>query len=169
MQMILTVGRIVGCEPQALALITQYQQELEAIKTSAQRFPHRPRVYFEEWGIEGGPLISGIRWVEELLEVAGGICIFPELRQHQSAKDRIIQPEEVIARDPEIIIASWCGRPVKKAVIRNRPGWSQISAIRHNHLYEVKSTYILQPGPAALTEGVVIVMEIFDRWEQEHS
>jgi iron complex transport system substrate-binding protein len=89
-----------------------------------------------------------------LLEVAGGDSVFPELRTQQSAKDRIVNPAEVIARDPQVIIGSWCGRQVKKNLIRAREGWTNISAVRDDQLYEVKSTYILQPGPAALTEGL---------------
>lgn len=100
------------------------------------------------------PAYLGICWVEELIETAGGECIFPELRKHQSAKNRIVNPADVIFKDPEVIIGSWCGRAVKKEWIRQRDGWDQISAIRNNHIYEVKSAYILQPGPAALTEGL---------------
>jgi iron complex transport system substrate-binding protein len=98
--------------------------------------------------------ISGIRWVDELIETAGGECVFPELRKHQAAKDRIVNPADVIDRDPEVIIGSWCGRAVKKEWIRKRDGWDRISAVRNNHIYEVKSAFILQPGPAALTEGL---------------
>jgi iron complex transport system substrate-binding protein len=150
-EMILTVGRIVGSEEKARALVALLQTELEAIRDSASRFAHRPRVLFEEWY---EPLISGICWVEELIETAGGECIFPELRKHQSAKNRIVNPADVIACDPEVIIGSWCGRAVKREWIRKRDGWNQISAIRNDHIYEVKSAYILQPGPAALTEGL---------------
>ncbi len=151
LQMILTIGRIVDCGEKARQLLMSLQSGLAAIAQSASRFPHRPRVLFEEWH---DPLISGICWVEELLEIAGGECIFPELRRHQAAKDRIVNPADVIAADPEVIIASWCGRPVKKAFIRKRDGWQEISACRSDHIYEVKSPFILQPGPAALTEGV---------------
>jgi iron complex transport system substrate-binding protein len=151
LEMILTVGRIVGGEEKARKLVSSLQSELDAIAKSAERFAHRPRVFFEEWY---DPLISGIRWVDELLEIAGGECIFPDLRRHQAAKNRVVNPSDVIARDPEVIIASWCGRHVKKNVIKERPGWQQISACRDNHVYEVKSAFILQPGPAALTEGV---------------
>ena len=150
LDMILTVGRIVGGEEKARALVALLQAELDAIRDSASRFAYRPRVLFEEWY---DPLISGICWVEELIETAGGECIFPELRKHQSAKNRIVNPADVIAKDPQVIIGSWCGRAVKKDWIRQRDGWDQISAIRNNHIYEVKSAYILQPGPAALTEG----------------
>ncbi|MGH9958908.1 MAG: ABC transporter substrate-binding protein, partial [Pyrinomonadaceae bacterium] len=151
LEMILTVGRIVGCPEKAMALVTSLQSELDAIAASASRFPYRPRGLFEEWYV---PLISGIRWVEQLIEIAGGECTFPELRQHQGAKDRVVNPANVIERDPQVIIGSWCGRQVKKALSRQRDGWEQISAVRDNHLYEIKSAYILQPGPAALTEGV---------------
>ena len=151
LEMILTVGRIVGGEEKARQLVSSLQSELEAIADSTTRFAHCPRVFFEEWY---DPLISGIRWVDELIEIAGGECIFPDLRRQQAAKDRIVNPADVIARDPEVIIASWCGRHVKKNVIREREGWQEISACRDNHIYEVKSAFILQPGPAALTEGV---------------
>lgn len=151
LEMILTVGRIVGGEEKAQALVARLQAELDAIRDSASRFSHRPRVLFEEWY---EPLISGICWVEQLIETAGGECIFPELRKHQAARNRIVNPADVVAKDPEVIIGSWCGRAVKKEWIRKRDGWDQISAIRNNHIYEVKSAYILQPGPAALTEGL---------------
>jgi iron complex transport system substrate-binding protein len=151
LEMILTVGRIVGSEAKARELVALLQTELDAIRGSASRFTYRPRVLFEEWY---EPLISGICWVEELIETAGGECVFPELRKNQSAKNRIVNPADVIACDPEVIIGSWCGRALKKEWIRKRDGWDQISAIRNNHIYEVKSAYILQPGPAALTEGL---------------
>jgi len=151
LEMILTVGRIVGCEEKARSLVASLQTELDSIRNSASRFGRRPRVLFEEWY---EPLISGICWVEELIETAGGECIFPELRKNQSAQNRIVNPADVIAKDPEVIIGSWCGRAVKKEWIRRRGGWNQISAIRNNHIYEVKSAYILQPDPAALTEGL---------------
>lgn len=143
---ILTVARIVGSEEKGLALVAELRSGLEAIQASADRFPHRPRVFFEEWN---DPLISGIRWVDELLEIAGGAPLFPELRCCQGAKQRILDPGAVREREPEVVIASWCGRKVNKQAIRVRDGWQDI-----RHIYEVKSTYILQPGPAALTEGV---------------
>lgn len=151
LQMILTLGRLVGSAAAALALVERLQNELEALRQSALRFPKRPRVYFEEWY---DPLISGIRWVEELIEIAGGECVFPELRHQPAAPQRIITAEAVLAANPDVIIASWCGRPVRKATLRQRPGWQAITAVQRDHLFEIKSTYILQPGPAALTEGV---------------
>jgi iron complex transport system substrate-binding protein len=159
-QMILCLARIVGCEDKGLELVANLQSDLEAIRQSAQKFPKRHKVLFEEWH---DPLISGIRWVEELIELAGGESVFPELRNCQAAKDRIVSHEEIIKRNPEVIIASWCGRQVKKQKIREREGWSNIAAIRNNHIYEVKSTYILQPGPASLTEGVRQIHAILAR------
>lgn len=151
LQMILWLGGIVGRAERAAQLVAQMQAELDAIAQSAAKFNHRPRVFFEEWN---DPLISGIRWVDELIEIAGGTPLYPELREHQAAKDRILNPDDVARRDPEIIIGSWCGRALKKKVIRERANWEDVSAVRNNHIYEIKSTYILQPGPAALTEGV---------------
>lgn len=150
LEMISTIGRLLGCAERAEALISELQSGLEQIRASAARFQRRPRVLFEEWY---DPLISGIQWVEELIEIAGGEPVFEHLRNYQSARDRILDPAMVVERDPEVIIASWCGRQVKKASIAARSGWSQISAVRNKRIFEIKSTYILQPGPAALTEG----------------
>jgi len=151
LQMIMIIGRIVGCEAKAQQAVASLEALLKSIAESASHLPSRPRVFFEEWN---DPLISGIRWVEELIEIAGGEPVFPELRLEKSAKNRIVSPQEVRSRNPEVIIASWCGRPVKKAQIRNREGWSDVIAVRLDNIFEVKSTYILQPGPAALTEGI---------------
>jgi iron complex transport system substrate-binding protein len=151
LEMILTLGRLTGVPERSRALVEELEDGLDGIARSATRFPRRPRTLFEEWN---DPLISGIRWVEELIEIAGGEPAFPELRSGRSAKERTLNPEAVIARDPEIVIASWCGRRVSKEFIRSRRGWAAIAAVRDNRIYEIKSTYILQPGPAALTEGV---------------
>jgi len=151
MEMILTIGRIVGSADKAEQLVATLQSDMDAIAQSALRFPYRPRVLFEEWY---DPLISGIRWVDELIEIAGGAPIFTELRECQSAKDRIVDPAIVIDRDPQVIIGSWCGRQVKKDLVRARHRWDNISAVRNDQIYEIKSAYILQPGPAAVTEGL---------------
>ncbi|HEY4424590.1 MAG TPA: cobalamin-binding protein [Pyrinomonadaceae bacterium] len=151
MEMILTIGRIVGNAEKAEQLVATLQSDMDAIAQSVSRFPYRPRVLFEEWY---DPLISGIRWVDELIEIAGGAPIFTELRECQSAKDRIVDPANVIDRDPQVIIGSWCGRQVKKDLIRAREGWAAISAVRNDQIYEIKSAYILQPGPASVTEGL---------------
>jgi len=151
LQMIQVLGGMVGRQARAEALTASLTQGLDAIRASAARFPSRPRVFFEEWD---DPLISGIAWVEELIEVAGGQTIFPERRAAGLARDRIVAPAEVAARDPEVVLASWCGKAVRKRTIYERGGWAAVTAIAGGHVYEVKSTYILQPGPASLTEGV---------------
>jgi iron complex transport system substrate-binding protein len=150
-EMILMLSRIVCTESAGLALVDKLRGELGRIEESAREFPRRPRVFFEEWM---DPLISGIRWVDELIEIAGGQPVFPDLREQHSAKGRVVEPAAVIAANPEVIVASWCGRKVSKEQIRARGGWQNIAAVGTSHIYEVKSTYILQPGPAALTEGV---------------
>ena len=149
--MILMLARIVAAERAAAELVEQLRRELSQIAAAAARFPYRPRVFFEEWM---DPLISGIRWVDELMEIAGGEVVFPELRLQHAAKGRIVEPSAVVAANPEVIVASWCGRKVNKEQIRSREGWETMEAVRSGHIYEIKSTYILQPGPAALTEGV---------------
>jgi iron complex transport system substrate-binding protein len=151
LQMIRMLGGLVGCSARAEALATSLEQGLDEIRASAARLPRRPRVFFEEWD---EPLISGIEWVDELVELAGGDPIYPELRRAKLGKDRIVSPDETARRDPEVIIGSWCGKAVRTDKIAARPGWASVSAVRHGHLYEVKSALILQPGPAALTDGV---------------
>jgi len=151
LDVILTVARVVAAESAGIALVERLQKGLDKIAQSSHNFPRKPRVFFEEWM---DPLISGIRWVDELVEVAGGEAIFPELRKQHSAGGRIVEPGAVVAANPEVIIASWCGRKMNKDQIRARPGWDTIDAVRDGHIYEVKSTFILQPGPASLTEGV---------------
>ncbi|MGH9200988.1 MAG: ABC transporter substrate-binding protein, partial [Vicinamibacterales bacterium] len=161
LQMIRMLGGIVGVPEKAADLVASLERGLEEIRASATQLPRRPRVYFEEWD---DPLIGGIRWTEELIEIAGGEPVFPEHRDASLAKDRIVTSDQVIARAPDIIIGSWCGKPVRVEKIKARPGWDQIPAVRDGHIYEVKSTYILQPGPAALTEGVAQIAAILQRW-----
>jgi iron complex transport system substrate-binding protein len=151
LEMIAVLARLVGKQREGQALVDSLQRGLRAIAASAQTFPHRPRVFFEEWK---DPLISGIRWVEELVEFAGGEILFPELAACGKAQDRVVNPAVVAERDPEVILASWCGMKVNKTLIRSRPGWSSTSAVRNGHIYEIKGAYILQPGPASLIEGV---------------
>jgi iron complex transport system substrate-binding protein len=151
LQMIRMLGGLVGCQDDAARLAERLSADLDRLRESAAAFPRRLRVFFEEWD---NPLISGIRWVEELVEIAGGTPIFPELAAAGLARDRIVDPAEVARRDPEVIFASWCGKRMRKATITGRAGWNEVSAVRHDRIFEVKSTYILQPGPASLTEGV---------------
>jgi iron complex transport system substrate-binding protein len=151
LQMIRIVGALVGRGEDGDALARTLAAGLEEIRTRAAGLPRRPRLFFEEWD---EPLISGIRWVEELVEIAGADPIFPELRHASLGKDRIVDPAAVIERNPDIIVASWCGKAVKKRTIVERPGWDRIAAVRDGEIHEIKSTYILQPGPAALTDGI---------------
>lgn len=145
------ISRILGKQAQGDDLIRSYSQGLERIAASAKTFPFRPRVFFEEWN---DPIISGIEWVEELVEIAGGQPIFPELRRCRKAQDRVVFWDRVVEFNPDVIFASWCGMKVKFDEIRSRAGADQIAAIRRDQLFEIPSSLILQPGPAALTEGI---------------
>jgi iron complex transport system substrate-binding protein len=164
LQMIRILGGIVGCAERADALALRLERDLEAVR-SATTAVSRPRVFFEEWD---DPLISGIRWVEELIETAGGTPIFPELRGAGLGKDRIVQPDEVVRRCPDVVIASWCGKAVRTERIAARAGWGDMPAVRDGHIYEIKSAYILQPGPAALTDGLRQLCEILARVRHAH-
>jgi iron complex transport system substrate-binding protein len=158
LQMIRMLGGLVGRQDRADALAGELERGLDRVREQASRLPHRPRTFFEEWD---EPLISGIRWVEELVEIAGGAPIFPELKDARLARDRIVDPAEVARRNPEVIFASWCGKRMKKATIVGRPGWDRVNAVARDRIYEIKSTYILQPGPASLTEGVAQLHSAF--------
>ena len=163
LEMIALLSRLVRKEAAGAALIGELQHGLVEIAESAKVFTHRPRVYFEEWN---DPLISGIEWVEELIEIAGGEVIFPELKRCGKAKDRMVDPAEVVRRDPEVILASWCGRKVRTEQICSRPGWNQVSAVRMGHVYAIPSDVILQPGPAALTDGLSAIHALMARWAE---
>jgi iron complex transport system substrate-binding protein len=166
LQMIRMLGGLVGCSDGAHALASGLERDLDGIRDESMRVPVKPRVYFEEWD---NPLISGIRWVEELIAIAGGEPIFPELATAGLGKERIVAADEVIRRDPDVIVASWCGKPVRREQIEQRPGWDGISAVRRGHVYEIKSTVILQPGPAALSEGIRSLHAIVRRVADELS
>ncbi|HSH29011.1 MAG TPA: cobalamin-binding protein [Thiohalobacter sp.] len=162
--MIRTLGALVDAVEKTAALIETLQAGLRDIEAAAAALPRRPRVYFEEWN---DPLISGIRWVSELIAVAGGEDCFAELSVEHSAKRRIIaDPHAVIARAPDIIIGSWCGKRFRPEQVQARPGWVAIPAVRDNRIFEIKSCDILQPGPAALTDGVRQLHEIVMAWAQ---
>ena len=149
--MVLAVGALVGRAGEADRLVEELRAHLRAVAALAAALPRRPRVHFEEWD---DPLITGIRWVAELVEVAGGDYLFPERSTGHAAKDRIVDPAEVVRRDPEVILASWCGKTVRPAVISARPGWDTTAAVRAGRVHDVSPTLILQPGPAALTDGL---------------
>src|SRR6202048_2674522 len=161
--MIRTLGALVGAAKRADQLATGYEQRLASIASTARPAP-KPKVYFEEWD---EPLISGIGWVSELIEIAGGEDILPELRFQQSAKDRIISPDTVRDAAPDVILASWCGKKVVPNRIRQRAGWGDIPAVRNNRIVEIKSPLILQPGPAALTDGLDAIVAAL--WDQQPS
>lgn len=158
LQMIAILGGMIGCEQKAQAYVAGLRDGLDAIRSKAAQLSRRPRVYFEEWD---EPRISCIRWVSELVGIAGGEDIFPELAAQPLGKDRIIADDaEIISRDPDIIIGSWCGKKFRAERVTERPGWERVSAVANNQLHEVKSALILQPGPAALTDGVSALHEI---------
>jgi iron complex transport system substrate-binding protein len=150
MAMIRTLGALVGVAERADQLATRFEERLASIAAVARPSP-RPKVYFEEWD---DPLISGIGWVCELIEIAGGEDVLPDLRFQAAAKDRIISPDAVRAAAPDVILASWCGKKVVTDKIRKRPDWNEIPAVRNDRIVEIKSALILQPGPAALTDGL---------------
>jgi len=148
--MIRTLGALVGAAERAELLAAGFEARLAEVAATPRPAP-KPKVYFEEWD---DPLISGIGWVSELIEIAGGEDLLPQLRLQQSAKDRIISPDTVRDAAPDVILASWCGKKVVPDRIRKRPGWETIPAVRDNRIVEIKSPLILQPGPAALTDGL---------------
>jgi len=152
LRMIRTLGGMIGREAGAASLVERLQQHLEGIRGAAAALPARPRVYFEEWD---SPQISGIRWVSELVAIAGGEDCFPELGREPLAKNRIIADAlEVPRRRPDLVLGSWCGKKFQPTAVAARPGWENVPAVRDGELHEVKSSIILQPGPAALTDGV---------------
>lgn len=151
------LSRILGKADEGDLLIAAWQAGLHEIASAAAGFPRRPRVYFEEWN---EPLISGIQWVEELIEIAGGDPIFPDLRKERKAEDRVVSWDAVVDRNPDVILASWCGMKVSKDEILARPRADQVTAIRTGQIHEIRSSLILQPGPAALTEGIRIIHRI---------
>ncbi|AGK57517.1 periplasmic binding protein [Hyphomicrobium denitrificans 1NES1] len=149
--MIRTVGALIGCSEKANELARTFEERVRRIAAETRSRSHRPRVYFEEWD---DPMISGICWVSELIEVAGGDDVFPEMRSAAAAKDRIVSTGEVAARAPDVILASWCGKKVRREKISARDGWQHIPAVANGRIHEIKSPLILQPGPAALTDGL---------------
>jgi iron complex transport system substrate-binding protein len=165
LHMITLLGAMVGVHEKAHALMAKYRQLIETIQTDAAALPCRPCVYFEEWD---EPMISGIRWVSELIAIAGGKDCFAELATEQSAKQRIIADSlEVVRRAPDIIIGSWCGKKFRPDHVAMRPSWDSIPAVRNDQLFEIKSCDILQPGPAALTDGLQQLHKIIRQWAMQ--
>jgi len=158
---ILALSSLVGATDKGARLIQELEAGLAQIRQAASRFPRRPKVYFEEWD---EPMISGIRWVSELIEFAGGEDVFAAQSHSQAASGRVIADgNAVVERQPEVIIGSWCGKKFRPERVAARPGWQEIPAVRENQLFEIKSADILQPGPAALTDGVRQIHEILTR------
>jgi iron complex transport system substrate-binding protein len=164
--MLFQVAAMVGEAAQGLQRIGAMQAELDRIAAAAAALPRRPRVYFEEWDV---PPISAIRWVSELLAIAGGDDCFPELALQSLGKNRIIgDGAEIVRRDPEIIIGSWCGKKFRAEKVASRERWQGVAAVRDRQLFEIKSADILQPGPAALTDGVAQLHRIVMDWSARH-
>ena len=164
LRMVRMLGGMIGCEAQAAALADRLEAGVKATRSAAARLPRRPRVYFEEWD---DPLIAGIRWVGEVIEAAGGENCFADLALKPLGRDRIIaDPAEVVRRAPDIILGSWCGKKFRPEKVAARPGWGEIPAVRSGELHEIKSSVILQPGPAALTDGLAEIHAHIRRWAE---
>lgn len=164
--MLYQVAAMVGQEQRGLQLLEGMGARLAQIEAAGRALPRRPRVYFEEWD---EPNISAIRWVSELMGIAGGDDCFAELSREPLGKDRIIaDPAEIVRRDPEIIVGSWCGKKFRPERVAARPGWGDVAAVRDDQLFEIKSADILQPGPAALTDGVEQLHRIILEWSKAH-
>jgi iron complex transport system substrate-binding protein len=164
--MMYQLAAMVGQVERGLALIQAMQQRLLAIEQAARALKRRPRVFFEEWH---DPHISGIAWVSELVGIAGGDDCFPELAAQPMGKDRIIADGlEIVRREPDIIFGSWCGKKFRPALVAARPGWENVPAIKNRQLFEIKSSEILQPGPAALTDGVEKLHDFIMVWSRQY-
>ena len=164
--MLYQVAAMVGEAVQGLQRIEAMQRHLQAIKTQSKALAKRPKVYFEEWD---EPPISAIRWVSELIQMAGGDDCFPELAVQSMGKDRIIaDPMEIVRRSPDIIIGSWCGKKFRPEKVAARAGWGDVPAVKNGQIFEIKSADILQPGPAALTDGVNQLHRIIQNWAHTH-
>ena len=161
LDMIRTVGALVHASERARQLVSTLEARLAEARSRAERLPKRPRVFFEEWD---DPLISGIGWVSELVGIAGGLDVFADRAVAGAAKDRVVTIDEVAARRPDLIIGSWCGKKFRPERVTARPGFDRIPAVQNQDLYEIKSSLILQPGPAALTDGLAALQNIVERW-----
>ena len=167
LRMIRSLGRLVNATEKAEQLARSYEQRIGEIRAATSTWKVRPKVYFEEWY---DPIITGIGWVSELVTIAGGDDCYAENAKHQGGKDRIVaDPLEVAARNPDIIIGSWCGKKFHPNKVGERDGWEQVPAVLSGHIYEIKSAYILQPGPAALSEGLEQLFAITSDWASTHT
>jgi iron complex transport system substrate-binding protein len=158
---ILTIGGALGAADAARSLVQDIRDEIKQYREYSAGWPDRPRVYFEEWM---DPLVAGIRWVSELIEIAGGQDVFAELREGRSARERVVSPADVVRRDPQIILASWCGKPVHAAEIAARPGWGAIAAVAAGEIHEIAGEDVLAPGPSLL-HGLRRIHEIIQTFQ----
>ena len=166
LQMILTTGRLVDAQTKAEALVSSYQKQINDALHVASTLACRPTVYFEEWD---EPMMCSIRWAAELIEIAGGEDCFPELTQFQSAGERMVTPAQVLARQPDIIIGSWCGKKFQAAQVAARQGWEEMPAVKNGFIFEIKSVDILQPGPSLFTHGLPQLQAIIQQWAAAQS
>lgn len=161
LRMILTIGRLVGAQAKAEAVVSIYQNQINDALQASSKLSFRPIVYFEEWD---EPMICSIRWAAELIEIAGGKDCFPELTQFQSATERMVTPTQVMARQPDIIIGSWCGKKFQAEQVASREGWDEMPAVKNGFVFEIKSVDILQPGPSLFTHGLPQLQTIIHQW-----
>lgn len=164
LKMIITTGRLVGALEKAEDIVADIQMQIIEAREIAKTLSRKPKVYFEEWN---DPMMCSIRWAAELIDIAGGEDCFPELSAFHSAKDRMVTPAQVLAKMPDIIIGSWCGKKFQAEEVKARAGWSIIPAIKNNMLFEIKSTDILQPGPSVFTHGLNQLTAIMQQWQQQ--
>ena len=164
--MMFQVASMVGQGAQGLQRIEAMHRQLAAIQAMAKTLPRRPKIFFEEWDV---PHISAIRWVSELMAIAGGDDCFPELATQSLGKNRIVADgAEIVRRNPDIIIGSWCGKKFRPEKVAARPGWESVNAVKNKQIFEIKSADILQPGPAALTDGVNAMHRIVMDWSHQY-
>lgn len=163
--MIATLARLTDTKTQGRALIHNLEQSLHAVRVRSAHWKRKPPLYFEEWN---DPLITGIRWVSELIDVAGGVDVFSDIARQQSAAERTVQPAQVLHARPEIIVGSWCGKKFQPAHVAQRPGWSDLPAVRDGLVFEIKSAEILSPGISAITRGLPQLVACIARWKQVH-
>jgi len=164
LSMVLMLSSMVGAAERGRRLVEELEANLADVRATAGRLRRRPKVYFEEWD---EPMISGIRWVSELVEIAGGVDVFANLSHSQAANGRIVNSDAVVAKQPDVMIASWCGKKFRPERVKARAGWEAVPAVRDGELHEIKSAEILQPGPAALTDGVRRLQAIISGWAEK--
>lgn len=167
LRMIRSLGRLVDAKEAANELAETYEKKISQISAITDTWEIKPKVYFEEWY---EPIISGIGWVSELIEIAGGVDCFSENAKHQGGKERIVaDPMTVVSKQPDIIIGSWCGKKFHPEKVGQRDGWASVPAVLNQQVFEIKSAYILQPGPAALSDGLDQLFEIMQNWRKQHA